>query len=70
LFRTGRLKDIREFVTKYDGSLKGDLVKFNQFLTEYREEKGEIDPDSKQNMLQSLDSGCYSNMFFSDVVFR
>ncbi len=51
------MKEIREFVTKYEGSHKGDLVKFNQFLTEYREERGELDADSKQTMLQSIDSG-------------
>jgi hypothetical protein len=57
LFRTGRLDQLQKFLSRYEGSLKGELARFNQFLTKYRNTRGELDSDSRQDVLQSLDSG-------------
>lgn len=56
-FRTGRLDQLQKFLSRYEGSLKGELARFNQFLTKYRSSKYELDSDSRQDVLQSLDSG-------------
>lgn len=59
LFRTGRLDHLQKFLSRYEGNLKGELTRFNQVLSKYRVCKGDLDPVSKKEVLQSLDSGYY-----------